>query len=210
MDLDDAREAWRASGDTDHVPSSADIMRDVRQARIPGALAPLVRGQLVALVLGLATALLGGAYLNRSWPMPWQSTIALTLMLHGAATTAFALRLRAGVALLDITAPTLTLHRTVTALRRWFVFGGMSVGLSWLFIWPLALAAALHLWAHTDLVTTAPAFLARVVGSGIAAHVVALAVLSRLAAGPSGQARIERWFSARGFDESLRLLEPFD
>jgi hypothetical protein len=213
MDLDDARDAWRAGGDTGdagHTASSADVLREARQARIPGALNPLVRGQLVALLLGFATTLLGGAYLSRVWPMAWQSAIAMALILQGAATMGFALRLRVGVASLDVTAPALTLHRAVTALRRWFVIGGMSVGLSWLFIWPLVLAAALAVWADTDLVTKSPDFLQRVVGSGVAAHAVALVVISRFAAGPLGHARIERWFSARGIDESLRMLEPFD
>jgi hypothetical protein len=99
--------------------------------------------------------------------MPWQSTIALAIIVQVATTTAFAVRLRAGV-------------------------------------------ASLSLWANTDIVTTAHVFLGRVVDSGIIAHAVALAVLSHLAAGPLGKARIERLFSARCIDELLRLLEPFD
>ena len=210
MELDDVRHTWRARDESRHSPSAADILREARQARIPGALAPFARGLVVALLLGLATTGLGGAYLRHAWPLPWPSAIALALILQGAATMAFAIRSRAGVASLDITAPALTLHRAVMAQRRWFVLGGLTVGLSWLFTWPLALAATLGLAAATDLVTTAPAFLALAVGSGVAVAALVLTVLRRIAASPSGQARIERWFSARGLEESLRLLEPFD
>lgn len=211
MDLDDARDAWRAGTDRDHAPPPmADVLREARQARVPGTLVPMIRGQRAAMVLGIATALVGGSYMHDVWPKLWQSATALTLIIHGAATVAFAVRLNAGVASLDSTAPLLTMHRAVTSLRRWFVLGGLSVGLSWLFIWPLLLVAGLSLGARIDLVTTAPAFVALIVGSGGVAYALALVVLRRRTAGMEGDARIDRWFSARGIEESLRLLAPLD
>jgi hypothetical protein len=90
------------------------------------------------------------------------------------------------------------------------VLGGLTVGLSWLFIWPLLLVAGLRLGANRDLVATAPAFLALIVGSGGVAYVLTLVLLRRRTAGIQGDAQLERWFSARGLEESLRLLAPLD
>jgi hypothetical protein len=209
MDLDDARSAWREDA-ADWAPVPRDILLEARRARIPGALIPLIRGQRIALALGIGTALVGGAYLADVWPHPWASAIALSLILQGAGTVAFSVRVAAGVASLDVTAPARTLHQTVTALRTWFVVGGLSVGLSWLFTWPLMLVALLQLTTGTDLVATSPAFLALVTGSGAVTHVVALALVRRRFAEPQGRAQIERWFSDRSIEQSLRLLEPFE
>lgn len=210
MDLDSARDAWQHTGESENPRSASDILRDAQCARVPGALAPLARGQFIALLLGFGTTTLGAAYLRKVSPMSWQSVIALALVMHGIATMIFAVRLRIGVASLDVSAPTLTLYRAVTVLRRWFVIGGLSVGLSWLFIWPLVIAAALGVWTAADLVETAPTFLVFAVAGGGAAHVLTLAILWWRSTGPLGSARIEHWFSARGLEESLRLLEPMN
>lgn len=210
MEVDDLRDDWRRAGGTASSANGAELLRIARQARIPGALRPIAHGQTAGLSIGLATALLGGAFLPLAWPQGWQSAAALTLISLGAATIAFAVQLSTSIATLDVTAPTLPLYRAITALRRRYVLGGLTIGLAWLFAWPLALAAAVGLSADADLIAEAPRFMALAVGSGIALHAVALTVCWRIASGPLGAARIERWFSARELDESLALLGPFE
>lgn len=184
MELDELKAAWRV---LDHRVSGLEAAAPARGVGgVRAELRPLVIGQTIQIVAGLAFAVGAGSFWIDHRDMPNLVVTGLLLHLYAIAMIVAAARNLFLVSRVSEGAPVLALQRRVASLRAWRIREGRWFGIVGCFMW-----VALIVWAFAllgvDIVATRPGF----VGFLLATAVVCLGVyvvVSRLARSPEGRA----------------------
>jgi hypothetical protein len=184
MELDELKAAWRV---LDHRVSRLEAAAPARGVGgVRAELRPLVIGQTIQIVAGLAFAVGAGSFWIDHRDMPNLVVTGLLLHLYAIAMIVAAARNLFLVSRVSEGAPVLALQRRVASLRAWRIREGRWFGIVGCFMW-----VALIVWAFAllgvDIVATRPGF----VGLLLATAVVCLGVyvvVSRLARSPEGRA----------------------
>lgn len=137
MELDDMKLAWRAMGQRfeQQYALNVQIYRDTRLDRMRRGLRPLVWGQALQMVTGLAGLLL----LAPIWIAHRHDTAVLiagvVIHAYGVGLIVFGAIVQASIARIDYAAPVLVIQRQLLKLRRIYAVGGaLVVGLPWWFL----------------------------------------------------------------------------
>lgn len=184
MELDELKAAWQV---LDHRVSRLETAAPARGVGgVRAELRPLVIGQTIQMVAGLAFAVGAGSFWIDHRDMPNLVVTGLLLHLYAIAMIVAAARNLFLVSRVNEGAPVLELQRRVASLRAWRIREGRWFGIVGCFMW-----VALIVWAFAllgvDIVATRPGF----VGFQLATAVVCLGVyvaVSRLARSPEGRA----------------------
>ena len=185
MELDDLKSAWQALDRRLERQSalSLHLFRTDRLERTRSSLRPLVYGQLLQILFGVAIV----GYAAPFWIAHRDVAHLLLagLVLHAYGVAAIIL---AGIAIvrichIDYAAPVVGIQTQLGRLRRLYIVNGLCAGLPWWLLWVLVLVVLAMDAGGADLFVTAPAFVYGSLGAGLAG-LLATAAVYRWAADP--------------------------
>lgn len=184
MELDELNAGWQELDQ--RVGRLEAVVPGQGRGGVRVELRPLVIGQAVQILAGVALAMAAGSFWFDHRDMPSLLVTGLCLHLYGIAMVVSAARNLFLVGRVDAAAPVLELQRRVATLRAWRIREGRWFGIVGCFMW-----VALIVWAFgllgVDIVAARPAF----VGFLLLTAAVCLGVFAwtaRLARAPEGRA----------------------
>ncbi|NZA25991.1 serine/threonine protein kinase [Luteimonas sp. SJ-92] len=145
MELDELKSAWRALG---HQLERQDaiqfqLLRDSRLERARRSLRPLMLGQTLQFLLGVALIGLGVACWTRNPEVPGLLAAGILVHAFGVANAALAGITMALVARVDYSAAVLRIQKQLATLRRFHAFNANICALPWWIMWlPVVVAFA--------------------------------------------------------------------
>lgn len=161
MELDDFKSAWQELNrklDQQHA-LNLHLLRESRAAGVRHGLRPLARGQALQIVLGALLVLFSIGFWSNHRHVPHLLLTGLLMHAYGLAMILFGIRVEVLIHRIDFGAPVLGIQKQVAELRRFFVVGGLWMGLPWWLLWiPLMMMVfkglGVDLFARTPLVIT--------------------------------------------------------
>lgn len=143
MQLDELKLAWQALGRQleRHDAISLRLLRSDRLDAARRGLRPLLWGQALQALLGLALLLLGLACWTRNLDVPALLATGLILHAFGLANIVFAAITIALAGSIDYAAPVLDIQRRMARLLRFHGVGARICGLPWWIMWVLVVVA---------------------------------------------------------------------
>ena len=168
MEHDELKATWQAL-DRRMQQSNAiqlQLFKDGRFKNLRVGLRPLFWGQIVQILFGVLTILIGVAFWSQHRDVTHLFLNGLILHVYGVLTIITAGMTLGKIRSIDYSAPVLSIQRQVASVRRVYVGSGIVVGYSWWLMWiPFAVVAFDYL--GVDIVTVAPGFVFTSVAIGI-------------------------------------------
>lgn len=169
MELDELRQAWQTLGHTlerqQHL--QWQLLREHRLDRVRGQLRPLLWGQVLQLLLGIALIVLGVACWTRNTDVPGLLASGLLVHAFGVMTAVMAAMTITFSASIDYSAPVLGIQKKMATLLRLQALNSGLCGAPWWIMWlPVVLAFAGL--GDVDPAAGTPAWIAASLGVGIA------------------------------------------
>ncbi len=145
MELDDFRAAWRAL-DTKvaiHQQLHVELLREHRLDTVRRGLRPLMFGQCLQLLLGVAVTVLGVACWTRNVHVPGLLIAGITLHGFGVLTAVMAGLTMGLAASIDYAAPVVTIQRQMARLLKFQTLNSSLCAWPWWIMWvPVVLGVA--------------------------------------------------------------------
>lgn len=158
MELDDLKQAWQELDRKLDRQHAMDLLRfrDERGRRLKSGLRPLVRGQALQMLIGVAVLLLGVDVWTEHSRVPHLFAFGLIVHVYGVALIACGGMVQGMIAAVDYSAPVLDIQKQLARLRMFYVRTGMVVGLAWWLFWMPFMAAVLMTLFGADIYVNAP------------------------------------------------------
>ena len=169
MELDELKATWQAL-DRRMQQSNAiqlQLFKDGRFKNMRAGLRPLFWGQIVQILFGILTILIGVAFWSRHVDVAHLFVTGLILHVYGVLAIITAGMTLGKIRSIDYSAPVLSIQKQVASVRRVYVGSGVVVGHSWWLMW-IPFAVVVFDYLGVDIVTTAPGFIWISVAIGIA------------------------------------------
>lgn len=145
MELDEVKQAWQTLGRQLERQEAVGLalLRDRTLDRARGNLRPLFWGQITQMLFGVVVILLGVACWTQHGEVPHLLLVGIVLHVYGVVTVAMAGGTLGLIGRIDYSAPVVAIQKRLTALRRFYLINGMTVGLPWWLLYvPVAMALA--------------------------------------------------------------------
>ncbi|UHQ24483.1 serine/threonine protein kinase [Lysobacter sp. 5GHs7-4] len=167
MELDDLKQAWQDLDRKLDRQYSLDLLRfrEERGRKMKSGLRPLVWGQALQMLVGVAVLLFGVDVWTEHGDVPHLLAFGLIVHVYGIALIACGGMVQAMIAGVDYAAPVLDIQKQLARLRKFYVRTGMVVGLSWWLFWMPFMAALFMSLFGADMYRNAPSVF--VIGSAI-------------------------------------------
>ncbi|SFK82301.1 hypothetical protein [Lysobacter sp. cf310] len=158
MELDDLKQAWQDLDRKLERQHAMDLLRfrEERGKRLKSGLWPLVLGQGLQMLIGLAVLLLGVDFWTSHRDVTHLFVCGLILHVYGVALIACGGMVQAMIAAVDYSAPVLEIQKRLARLRKFYVRTGMVVGLAWWLIWMPFMTVVFMVLFGADLYLNAP------------------------------------------------------
>ncbi|WP_157489192.1 hypothetical protein [Lysobacter sp. Root916] len=162
MELDDLKQAWQDLDRKLERQHAMDLLRfrEERGKRLKSGLWPLVVGQGLQMLMGLAVLLLGVDFWTSHREVPHLFVCGLILHVYGVALIACGGMVQAMIAAVDYSAPVLDIQKRLARLRKFYVRTGMVVGLAWWLIWMPFMTVVFMVLFGADMYVNAPSVFA--------------------------------------------------
>ncbi len=137
MELDDLKTTFQALNsrlDQQHALNLA-LLRESRKEKARHGLRPLVWGQALQIALGALLALVSGGFWTAHRQVPHLLLAGLVMHAYGLAMILFGVRMQVLLHRIDFGAPVLEIQKRLARLRRFYVVGGLWIGLPWFLLW---------------------------------------------------------------------------
>lgn len=144
MEPEEMRAAWRAL-DTRLARQESFVVADRKRRAVRSGLAPLVLGQGLQLLFGVASVLVGVWLWTTFHRLPVVLACGVVVHVYGVAVSAMSVAVLARVFGLDASLPVVELQERLAKLHRTHVVSGAVAGLPWWLLWtvPWIVVAAL-------------------------------------------------------------------
>lgn len=169
MKPDELKQAWQALGHQleRHAALNLQLFRDRKLEKARTSLRPLFWGQVVQILFGVLTILIGVAFWSQHRDATHLFCTGLILHVYGVL-----IIMTAGITLgkireIDYSAPVLSIQKQAASVRRVYVGSSIVVGHSWWLMW-IPFAIVVFDFLGVDIVTTAPEFVLISIAVGIA------------------------------------------
>jgi serine/threonine-protein kinase len=169
MELDELKATWQAL-DRRMQQSNAiqlQLFKDGRLKNMRAGLRPLFWGQIVQVLFGVLTILIGVTFWSEHREVTHLFSTGLILHVYGVITIIAAGYTLGKIRGIDYAAPVLSIHRQVASVRRAYVGSGIVVGYSWWLMW-IPFAVVVFDYLGVDIVAVAPGFVFISIAVGIA------------------------------------------
>ena len=136
-ELDDLKSVWQTLNrnlERQHTLALHQF-KETKMARFRSGLRPLVLGQLLQLVIGVAITLASAQFWVNHIGAPLLLICGLFLHGYGIMFIAFGARDLLLIRRIDYSAPVVGVQKQLAGVRRLYVLGGMLVGLPWWLLW---------------------------------------------------------------------------
>ena len=168
MELDELKATWQAL-DRKLSQSNAiqlQLFKDGRFKNMRAGLRPLFWGQIVQILFGVLTILIGVAFWSKHVDVTHLFVTGLILHVYGVLAIITAGMTLGKIRSIDYAAPVLSIQKQVASVRRVYVGSGVVVGYCWWLMWiPFAVVVFDHL--GVDIIAVAPGFIGISVAIGI-------------------------------------------
>lgn len=168
MELDELKSAWQ-SLDRSLQQGNAiqlQLFKDGRFKNMRAGLRPLFWGQIVQILFGVLTILIGIAFWSRHRDVAHLFCTGLILHVYGVATIITAGFTLGRIRGIDYAAPVLSIQKQLASVRRAYVGSGIIVGHSWWLLW-IPFAVVVFDFLGVDIYTVAPGFVLISIAIGI-------------------------------------------
>ena len=168
MELEELKVTWQAL-DRRMQQSNAiqlQLFKDGRFKNMRAGLRPLFWGQIVQILFGLLTILIGVGFWSRHTDVAHLFATGLILHVYGVLAIITAGMTLGKIRSIDYAAPVLSIQKQVASVRRVYVGSGIVVGHSWWLMW-IPFAVVVFDYLGIDIVTVAPGFIGISVAIGI-------------------------------------------
>jgi hypothetical protein len=158
MELDDLKLAWQSLDRRLEVQNTLawQQLKDTKMAKARAGLRPLFWGQVAQVLAGILVILLSVEVWTRDGQVAHLLVAALITHVYGVLMIIFAGRTMWLIRGIDYAAPVVTIQQQLAELRRFYVVGGLAIGLAWWFLW-MPFIMVLLAWLGADLYRNAPA-----------------------------------------------------
>jgi serine/threonine-protein kinase len=173
MELDQLKATWQAL-DRRMQQSNAiqlQLFKDGRFNKMRAGLRPLFWGQIVQILFGIATILIGISFWSQHRDVTHLFWNGLILHVYGVITIIAAGMTLGKIRSIDYAAPVLSIQKQLASVRRIYVGSGIVVGYAWWLLW-IPFAVVVFAYLGVDIYTTAPGFVWISVAVGIAGLLV--------------------------------------
>ncbi|MBB6598726.1 hypothetical protein [Luteimonas sp. MC1825] len=169
MELDDLKQAWQVLGRQMERQQALNLqlLRESRLERARRGLRPLVIGQLLQLLLGVALVVLGVACWTRNTEVAGLFASGILVHAFGVLNIALAGITLGLVASIDYSAPVLRIQQQMARLLRVYGINANATGLPWWIMWVLVVVAVSGLGA-TPAAAATPAWIQASLAVGVA------------------------------------------
>ena len=160
MELDELKATWQAL-DRRMQQSNAiqlQLFKDGRFKNMRAGLRPLFWGQIVQILFGVLTILIGVAFWSKHVEVTHLFVTGLILHVYGVLTIITAGMTLGKIRGIDYAAPVLSIQKQVASVRRVYVGSGIVVGHSWWLMW-IPFAVVVFDYLGVDIVSVAPGFI---------------------------------------------------
>lgn len=145
IELAELKRAWQALDA--NLQRQNDIqyalLHDKRVRRVRSRLRPLLVGQCLQMLFGIALIVLGVDVWRHYWEVPHLLVTGVLIHVFGVATVAAGGTVLSLIARIDHSQPVLELQRRLAEVRRAYVVSGLLVGMPWWVAWvPFLMAMA--------------------------------------------------------------------
>ena len=169
MELDELKATWLAL-DRKLQQSNAiqlQLFKDGRFKNMRAGLRPLFWGQIVQILFGVLTVLIGIAFWSQNRDVAHLFCAGLILHIYGVLTIIAAGFTLGRIRTIDYSAPVLGIQKQLASVRRAYVGSGLVVGYAWWLLW-IPFAVVLFGFLGVDIVKVAPTFVPLSTAIGIA------------------------------------------
>jgi serine/threonine-protein kinase len=210
MELDELKATWQAL-DRKLSQSNAiqlQLFKDGRMKNLRAGLRPLFWGQIVQILFGVLTLMIGIAFWSEHRDVMHLFCTGLILHVYGVVTI-----ISAGVTLgkigsIDYAAPVLSIQKQLASVRRVYVGSGIVVGHAWWLLW-IPYAVVVFTYLGIDIVAVAPGFIGVSVGIGVTG-LLAMWFFHRWASSPRGGILGQRYLESLGGGSLRRAQRVLD
>lgn len=168
MELDELKATWQAL-DRRMQQSNAiqlQLFKDGRFNKMRAGLRPLFWGQIVQILFGIVTILIGITFWSQHRDVTHLFWNGLILHVYGVITIIAAGMTLGKIRGIDYAAPVLSIQKQLASVRRTYVGSGIVVGYAWWLLW-IPFAVVVFDYLGVDIYTTAPGFVWISVAIGI-------------------------------------------
>ena len=208
MELDDLRQAWQALGRQleRHEATARGLYREQRLDAARRSLRPLLWGQALQLLLGVALVVLGVACWTRNLDMP--ALLAAGVLVHafGLANAVLAALTIGLVATTDYGAPVLAIQKRMALLQRFHGLNAAVCAMPWWVMWIPVVVAFAGLGEVRPGAGT-PAWIGISLGVGVAGLLGTWLYAWRRSRTPAGAAGVDRCDGGDGIRRGRRILD---
>jgi serine/threonine-protein kinase len=137
MELDELKATWQAL-DRKLQQSNAiqlQLFKDGRMKNMRAGLRPLFWGQIVQILFGIATILIGITFWSQHRDVTHLFWNGLILHVYGVITIIAAGMTLGKIRSIDYAAPVLSIQKQLASVRRTYVGSGIVVGYAWWLLW---------------------------------------------------------------------------
>lgn len=212
MELDDLKAEWQALN-AQMARQTALNLRVFRQGQMEKArhgLRPLAWGQALQMVAGalliLPSALLWSRHLHTLHLL----VAGLVMHAYGLALILFGARMQFLISRVDYGAPVLDIQKDLARLRRFYVVGGLWLGLPWWLLWMLLAMVVLGLFGvdiYAGLLAHAPSVIYSNLAIGFAGLLASASFIRWAAKRPGLGQRLEHSAAGRSLNRARALVD---
>lgn len=210
MELDELKATWQA---LDRKLSQGNaiqlqLFKDGRFKNMRAGLRPLLWGQIVQILFGVVTVLIGIAFWSEHRDVMHLFCTGLILHVYGVVSIITAGFTLGRISSIDYAAPVLDIQKQLASVRHAYVGSGMVVGHAWWLLW-IPYAVVVFAYLGVDIITVAPGFIWISVGIGIVG-LLAMWAFHRWASSSRGGKLGQRYVESLGGGSVRRAQRVLD
>ena len=210
MELDDLKSAWRELNQKldRQTELNLRLLREGHVDRARRSLRPLTWGQMAQILAGGLLSLYAGTFWVAHRQVSHLLATGLLMQAYGLAMILVGARTQALLHRLDFGAPVLQIQKQLAELRRFYIVGGLWMGLPWWFLWIPALLMAFMSLFGADLGAKLPALvLLTHLAAGLGGAALTLLFIQWARRRPALALKLERSAAGRSLNDVQRALD---
>ncbi len=209
MELDELKTAWQSLDRRleQQTALNLHLLKERKLEKTQHGLRPLVWGQAIQIAFGALLALASGSFWFDHREVPHLLIAGLVMHLYAIAVIAFGARMQYLIHHIDFGAPVVEIQQRLTTLRRFYVVGGLWIGLPWWMLWvPLVMMVFMGLFG-ADMYAKVPSVVHINLAAGALGWALTLVFARWVKRYPTFAGRLERSLAGTSLNKVQQRLD---